>query len=244
MEIKKIGQINQIIKSEKYLQNKEIILEIFNNKELRLYFLENIIFKINNLEETDFILNEIIKNEEIPYHYKILKNNINKKNNEFIIYFIHKYYQYQKLGKYKENISISEMLLQIVKEILDKYPENTDNIISLSKSLLETRKKSYKNHDLKNEYEHEKQLASEMLKKIFTFYVTQKRNDRAKEVISLIENYFNLIADDGEDTQYTPKKIFGILEYYLTEDRNNFEERFIEMITILISQYDSYYRSQ
>jgi len=244
MEIKKIEQINRIIKSEKYLKNKEIILEIFNSKELRLYFLENIISMIKNLKEIDFILNEIIKNEEISYLYKILQNNINKKNNEFIICFIHKYYQYQKLGKYKENIYISEMLLQIVKEILDKYPENIDNIISLSKSLLETRKKSYKNHDLKNEYEQEKQLASEMLQKIFTFYVRQKRNDRAKEVISLIGNYFNLIADDGEYTQYTPKKIFGILEHYLTEDRNNFEERFIEIITILISQYDSYYRSQ
>jgi hypothetical protein len=244
MEIKKIGQINQIIKSEKYLQNKEIILEILNSKELRVYFLENIIFKINNLEETDFILNEIIKNEEIPYLYKILQNNINKKNNEFIIRFIRKYYQYQKLEKFKKNISISEMLLQMVKEILDKYPENTDNIISLFKSLLEARKKNYKNQDLKDEYEQEKQLASEILKKIFTFYATQKRNDRVKEIINLIENYFNLIADDGEYTQYTPKKIFEILEYYIAEDKNKFEERFIEIITILCSQYDSHYRSQ
>jgi len=173
MEIKKIEQINQIIKSEKYLQNKEIILEILNSKELRLYFLENIIFKINNLKETDFILDEIIKNEKIPYLYKILQNNINKKNNEFIIRFIRKYYQYQKLEKYKKNISISEMLLQMVKEILDKYPENTDNILSLFKSLLEARKKNYKNQDLKNEYEQEKQLFSEILKKIFTFYATQ-----------------------------------------------------------------------
>jgi len=241
MKTNDIEQINEIVKSGKYLGNKEKILEIFKNKELRLYFLKKISNKFESLEEIVFILNETIKNNDILYLYKILQNNINNENNEFIINLMRKYYQQH---KFDGKIHLSERLLMIIQKILDKYPENTDNIMFLSKSLLEIRKKSYKKYDLRNEFEQEKQLVSEILKRIFSFYISHKRSDRVKDVISLIEKYFNLISDDGKDTKYTPKKIFEILEYYLIEDRNKFEERFIEIITILCSQYDSYYRSQ
>ena len=57
---------------------------------------------------------------------------------------------------------------------------------------------------------------------------------RIKEIIKLIDNHFNVVADEGDYFLYTPFNIFRILKDYIEMD---FEKNFKEITRMLTNQY-------
>ncbi len=232
MNKKKIQRINQIIKSEKYFKNKDIILGFLKDRNLRYYFLNKLPKKFGDLQEIEFLLKGLMKDERPFELFKILEGSINKKNNRFIISFIQKHYQKLE-GRFGDNM-FQEKSLRVVQKIIEQYPDITDDVFNLVKKVLRLRGNEYKEFETKRAHTEEKRLISELLGKVFSICKKQKENKRIVEIIKLIDKYFNLVGDDGRFVFYTPNNIFKILKDYINID---FENHFREIINFLITQY-------
>lgn len=229
----KLQQINQIIQSGKYLENKKMILGCLGDRETRYYFLSQLQKKkFDDLREIRFLLEELVKDERPFELFNILEKSISEKNDLFIIEFLQKYYE-QLTGKLREEI-FQGRFLRIVQETLKKYPKTVDGVYSLVKGVLALRQNEYKKLETKLSYSREKELVSELLEKIFTIYRAQKEAEKLKNIITLIDKHFNLVGDDGRLVMYTPNNIFKILKDYVDID---FKNNFKETINFIIEQY-------
>ncbi|MFA6077327.1 MAG: hypothetical protein WC735_04625 [Candidatus Paceibacterota bacterium] len=240
-----IKQIVEIVNSKKYLENKDAILDILKNKELRAYFWEKNTYKFDNLEEANFILEELLK-DPMPFDLShVLENNIERKNNAYIIDFIDKHYE--DLGKDKEKNYTDKMFQQsmlrvVIKKIVESDKSKIKEIVAFLEKLIKSR--NYKKRDREfgrnnSDREQERDLIGEILLEI-------SKLEREKELIEIIDDNFDLISDDMRFALYTPNTAFSILKNYIIGGLNlkeEFEKRFKEIVEIIINQYissDSY----
>jgi len=237
MSLKKYKQINQITKSENYLQNKDTILDFLKDGELKHYFLDRLPKKFDDLQEIEFLLNELIKDERPFSVFNIFKESVSEKNNNYIIKFIQKYYN--NLEKKFHDDLFQNVALRVINNISEKDNSVVNSMFVLIKSILKFRKDKYKKFGTKREYNEEKKLISGLLKKVFFIYKEQKDNEKIKEIIELIDKHFNLVGDDGKFSHYTPKEIFDILKDYIDL---NFENNFQEIVNIVIDQYSEEFK--
>jgi len=237
MKDSRLQQINKIIESKNYLQNKDIILGFLKHSEIKYYFLNKLPKRFNNLREIEFLLEELVKDEHPFGLFKILEESISKKNNPFIIIFLQKHYK--QLGKKVREGIFQEKSLIIVQKILDQHPNNVNEIFNLIKEILTLRGGKYKKFETTRDYRREKELISELLGKIFSIYQEQKEHKRIKEIITLIDKHFNLVEDDEHFVMYTPNKIFQIIRDFIEID---FEKNFKKIVKLLINQYDQIYK--
>ena len=89
----KLAKINQIIQSGQYSQNQGIILDFLKDEELKFYFLSKLPDKFEDLREIEFLLGKLVKDDRPFKLINILRESANKRNNNFIINFIDKYYE-------------------------------------------------------------------------------------------------------------------------------------------------------
>lgn len=234
---KRIQQINQIIESKKYLQNKGMILDFLKDRELRYYFLNKLPKKFDDLRKIRFLLEELVKDER-PYElFKVLEESINEKNNLFIVEFLERYYE-QLEEKLREGLFQEESLV-IAQKILSQYPDNVNEIFNFIKGVLTVRGEEYKKFKTKREHRREKELISQLLEKKFSLYKEKKENQKIKKIITLIDKHFNLVGDDGEFVMYTPNNIFKILKDYIDIDsKNNFKK----VVNLIIEQENLGYK--
>lgn len=92
-----LENMNQIIQSGQYSENRDVILDFLKDEELRFYFLSKLPDSFENLAEIEFILKELVKDERQFKLIAILRESISEKNIEFIPNFINEHYQ--KLGQ-------------------------------------------------------------------------------------------------------------------------------------------------
>jgi len=232
VNIKELQRINKIIYSKKYLENKDIILDFLKDGELEHYFLGKLPKKFDNLQEIEFLLNELIKDERPFNVFNILKESVSENNNDFIIRFIQKYYK--NLERKSFDDLFQNVALKVINDISEKDNGIVDGIFDLVKGVLKLRKNKYKEYKTKREYNEEKKLISGLLKKVFFIYKEQKDSKKNKEIIELIDKHFNLIDDEGEFSHYAPKEIFDILGDYINL---NFDNNFQKIVNIVINQY-------
>jgi len=111
-----LQQINRIIQLGKYPENKDVILNILRDRELKYYFLNKLPKKFDSLKEIEFLLEELVKDERPFEVFNILKESVSEKNNDFIISFIQRHYEGLE-GRLGDNL-FQEKSLRIVEEII------------------------------------------------------------------------------------------------------------------------------
>lgn len=227
-----IQQINQIIKSGKYLANRDKILDFLKDSVSRYYFFSKLPKKIENLKGIEFLLEELAKGERPFELFNIFKESINVTNSDFIIKFIQRHYE--ELGGKLGDDLFREESLRTIKKIIKEYPDAANNAFDLIKQVLKLRKEEYKKVDTRRAYSEEKSLISKLLEQVFHIYKEREDSQKIRETIRLIDSHFNLIEDEGDFVIYTPNNIFKILKDYIDIDFGN---HFRKVTKIIIGQY-------
>lgn len=191
-----------------------------------------------NLKEWNKILEAFLKYNYSFTVFRILeKQSLASEDNAkyFIDLFAKHYHDF--IGYFRDGM-MQEHGLTILKKILDKYPNQADDVFSFIKSILELRAGEYKDFDTTRKYDGEKKKISELLKNIFEIYQTRDNRDKIKEIIVSIKNNFDLVGDDGDYDTYTPGNILEIIRNYINLDFKNNSREFINEF---ISQFKNLY---
>ncbi len=234
---KELEQIGQIIRSGTYLNNRKTVLEFLKNEELRSYFMRRIPEKLDDLQEIEFLLEKIVKNDRPFDLFRILEGSINDNNSSFIVSFVHRHYQ--ELEKGMEDMLFREKSLSIINKVLRDHPNTAEDTFDLIESILSTRGKAYRKFETRERYYQEKRLIGQLLEELFSIYRQQSDEKRIEEIITLIDRHFNLIGDDRKYVTYTPNNIFSIIRDFIIMD---FEKNFRRITRLLINQYDQEYK--
>lgn len=234
-------KINRIIKNGDYLNNKRAILQYIKNSDSKKYFLNRLPEKISHLSDIDFILDELA-NDKLPYDWaNIVRNNINSENVDYILNFFAKYQE--KFSSLNEEMFYS--YFEIIEDINKiKDVEVSQKLFNYVKFLLECRGGVYKEFKKRDSFEKEKEIIGEILSNAFSLLKKNRKMSEIEEIISLIEQHFELTEDDGEYLFNTPLNIYSLLKNYLSIDfeLNNFIIRYDRILDILIKQEDNKFK--
>jgi len=225
-------KINLIIKSTRYLENKDTVLDLIKNTELKYYFLEKLPRNFDNLKEIDFILDEL-KNDPNPFAlFDILEKSVSPENNDYILDFISKNYEKfaKSLGDQKFDRMFQKRGLTIIEKIVNTNGNQINRVLEFVTKTIEKRIYITKGFKLYDDLAQEKELLSKILLKI-----TDKIGI-SKEIISLIANNFNLISDHLTHFSYASEPIYDILKNYIIKS-NDFEFAFKEIVAVLMKQH-------
>lgn len=237
-----LSEINNTIKGANYKDNKEKIKKWLSNPSLNYYFFNRLPKKHSDLTQIGFILDLLINKNENFYNgpylvFQILKESVNKKNNDFIINFLNNNYKFFERKKQWKEDSL-DLVINILNKIVKEDNEQVDEILEIAKKITIKEKGSLK--ELRTSRDYEKQLIAELLENISNIYFEEENNEKIKELVRLIKNNFNLVNDDSRMEMYTPNKIFGILKKYIDLD---FENNFQKVKKIIIEQYQTIWKN-
>jgi len=233
----KFQEINQIVQSGEYLENKDKILDFLKNIKLKQYFLNELPNKFDDLSKIEFLLEKLVKDEPPFKLFDILRESTSENNSTFIVRFVKRHYE-EFGAKVGDNL-FQEESLRIVRAIIK--PNTVNDTFSLVEKILKLRGKEYKKLETRRRYGEEKKLVSELLEKMFRIYKEKKESRSIRKIIRIIDRYFTLIDDDGEYSMYTPENIFRILRDYI---EIKFESHFKEITNLLIKQYSQQWRNK
>jgi len=169
--------------------------------------------------------------------FRIFENNLHSRDNrKYVLELIKK--NIPDFRKFFRPSFFEIDIVRIVGKIIEQDKTLLSKAFEIVKELLKTYKNEYFYLKSNQDLEWKKEETCKLLKKIYE----NGNEDLKNRIYELVTDYFNLIKDDGEFSHYTPKVVFEILENYLTEDRNQFEERFLELKKILVEQYEKFYK--
>ena len=228
----KLSEINQIIKSKKYLENKNTVLGFLKDSKLRYYFLDKLPKKFDDLQEVSFILEELVGDKKPFELFHLLENSVRAKNNDYILKFIAQHYEnfVESLGQRIDRM-FQEQALEIVKKIVGADESQIDNVLKFLTKILKKRKyNSRKVFDRGDDIEQERERVAEIL-----FEITKKKGV-SDEMVSLIANSFDLISDCMRLSYSTPNPIFVILNSYILQSKD-FEIAFQKIAKVILSQH-------
>ncbi len=192
-------------------------------------------YKEVNLEKMDKLWVSLTKRLYIFPMIRIFEKNLGRRDNaNYIISLLSK--NYEKLSSPLEDLFNQEFALEMVKKILDNYPDLSDNVFDLIKGILDERGKLYTRSETKRNYERERDLISELLQKVFDIYESLKNREGLEEIVDRINQHFDLIADDDKFVFLTPAPIFVILRDFINLD---FENHFNNIKNIIINQHQT-----
>ena len=232
LKVAKIKRINKVLSSGLETQEIEQIKDIIADHELRWYFMQKLPESISNLENFDFLWKNLFK-EQRPFQlFKIFRSSINKSSYKYIIQFLQTHYK--QLDKGGRDELFQDESIEIVQEILKKYPDSINVALSFIKYVLSLRENAYKNFDTKRDFERERKAILSLLKDLFSIYIQEENQEKVKEVIQLLDKHINLVSDDGKYSHDASPEAFQILRIYIESD---FKNNFNEIVELLINQY-------
>lgn len=187
-----------------------------------------------NLQDWDIILDKFLKSNYVFSVFDILKKQslLSKQNTLYFISFFEKHYN-DFVASHREEM-LREQGLGIIINILEKYASQSENILDFIEKILKEKGETYKKHESKRLWKQERQLIGQILEQLFNVFRQTEKPEKIREIIKLINNHFNLIADEGTFSTYTPKNIFIVLKKYIKLD---FENNFNKIVNIIIKQY-------
>jgi len=171
--------------------------------------------------------------------FRIFENNLHtEENKKYVLRFFKN--NIGEIKRFYQHDFFDVDVVKITKKILeeDKDNEFIEDAFGIVKKLIIERRDDifYLKSQQDSSWER-----GEVAKLLYDVY--GKATPGLKEKIyELIIGAFNLIKDDGEFSHYTPSGIFDILENYLIEDWNKFEERLQGLRDVLVKQYEEYYK--
>ncbi len=202
-----------------------------------MFFLLDHIKKLKDihLEEFDELWKALTKRLYAFTMLRIFEENIDSKDNSvYALNFINE--NYQLFSSPVTDNFIQEHCVEISTKIFEKFPELITNVFGLIKAILKLRGDTYTKLENKKDYNRERDVLSELLYKVYSRYQDKENSARIEEIVSLIDNHFDLIDDDSKFVMFTPDQIFWILRDYIGLDFNN---NFRKVVNLIISQYQS-----
>ncbi|MFA6944265.1 MAG: hypothetical protein WC220_00060 [Pedobacter sp.] len=227
-----LKEINRIIKSQDFSGNRDFITKALANDELGWYFVHKLPEKVDKFEELNFLW-EILFKENRPFRlYKVFRANITDSSYEYILGFLQTHYD--ELDKEMRDDLFQHESIEIVQEILGKYPGSIGLVLDFVKHILVLREDSYRNLDTKRDFERERKAILSLLRDIFAIYLKRDEKKKIEEVLVLLDKHLDLVSDDGKYSHFAAPEAFQILKEYIDSD---FESNFRKVVGLLINQY-------
>ena len=234
-----LNKINNVIENSNY-RNKEKVKEWLDDSRLNYYFLNKLPKNHFDLNQIDFILDQLVKNKNFyngPYVvFDILKESVSEKNNSFIINFLANNYKYFEKKK-RLNENSMDLVITILNKIIKEDSRKVDEILEILKKI--TKKEAKNLRDLRTGRDYEKQLIAELVGYVSKIYIENENIKKTEELVGLIKENFNLVDDDSRMEMYTPNMIFEVLRKYIDLD---FENNFPKVKEITIEQYQNIWK--
>lgn len=127
--------------------------------------------------------------------------------------------------------------LDMAHKIIFRYPGVSGNVLGLITKILDRKSSEYKEIA---SLDSDKALISGLIKDIYFTYRRQGNEAKIREVISVVDSYFNLVVDDSPVVTYTPDELFLILYDYIGL---SFHENFLEVAQLVSRQLEERYKA-
>jgi len=176
-----------------------------------------------------------LKGQYISTLFYVFHNNIDARYKaEFILEFF-------MLDEVLETLTrdpfILSEVLDMSHKIIFRYPGISGNVLELITKVLDEKSSEYKEII---SLDNDKTLIAGLLKDIYFIYRRQGNETKAREIISVIGSYFNLVADDSLVATYAPDELFLILYDYINL---SFHENFLEVTRLISRQLEERYEA-
>lgn len=170
--------------------------------------------------------------------FKIFESNLHtEENKKYILQFFKD--NVSKIKKFYQQDFFGVDVVRITKKILqdDKNNRFIEDILEIAKRLISERQDDiFYLKAQRNDFWEREEMAK-LLKSVYE----KAKLDLKNEIYRFIVKTYNLIADEGEFSHYTPREVFDILRNWLNRD---FEKRFLVLRRELSRQYDRFYKER
>jgi hypothetical protein len=174
-----------------------------------------------------------------PYAlFDVFEMHMKSKNNRvYILEFLEN--NFARFSNFYSEGYFETKIAKILNVIVEKDPEKHKIVLKIIQEQIE--KYGLDIFYLKQDNSAVYKLAE--LSKTITLLFLKAKDDMRNEIYKFIVNTFNLVGDEGDSIQYTPRNIFQIIKSYLNDKRNLlFEHRFLDLCQHLSEQYNRFYK--